>query len=99
MVLRFFGVQFSDPYNNSNALLAADLIEEQLGDHLISLQLGNEPDLYGGHGHRPSNYSIQDYFTEYEAYLEDLDNSDVPDKKVILGPRSALRSSSNVDYH
>lgn len=83
---RFFGLQFDQPYNDSNAMIVAETIESVLGDHLVSLQLGNEPDLYADHLRRPSNYSIQDYFTEYEAYLTNLASSSTPNKKIILGP-------------
>ncbi|KAG8865303.1 hypothetical protein FRB96_000193 [Tulasnella sp. 330] len=82
----FFGLQFDQPYNDSNALVVAETIETVLGDHLISLQLGNEPDLYASHLRRPSNYSIQDYFTEFQSYLGNLEASPTPNKKIILGP-------------
>ncbi|KAG8865302.1 hypothetical protein FRB96_000192 [Tulasnella sp. 330] len=85
----YFGLQFINPYNNTNALEAATIIQEVLGDHLISLQLGNEPDLYADHKKRPSNYSIQDYFSEYVYYLSSLDASGAPNKKTILGPSVA----------
>src|SRR6266702_4817501 len=32
--------------------------QQILGDHLIGLQAGNEPDLYAAHGHRPSVSSL-----------------------------------------
>lgn len=77
------------PYNNSNAMIVAEVVEDILGDSLLSLQLGNEPDLYAGHGRRPQNYSLEDYFTEFESYLVDFNSSAAPEKKIILGPRSA----------
>lgn len=86
---RYFGLQFDQPYNDTNAMWVAETIEQVLGDHLISLQLGNEPDLYGNHGRRPSTYSIQDYFTEFQSYLGNIDANPIPNKKIILGPRSA----------
>lgn len=86
---RYFGLQFDQPYNDSNAMWVAETIEQVLGDHLISLQLGNEPDLYGNHGRRPTTYSIQDYFTEFASYLGNIDANPIPTKKIILGPRSA----------
>lgn len=82
------------PYNNSNAMIVAEVVEDLLGDSLLSLQLGNEPDLYAGHGRRPSNYSLEDYFTEFESYLTDFNATSVPEKKIILGPRSVRRSAS-----
>lgn len=87
---RYFGLQFDQPYNDTNAMWVAETIEQVLGDHLISLQLGNEPDLYGNHGRRASTYSIQDYFTEFSSYLGNIDANPIPNKKIILGPRSTL---------
>ncbi|TEB31649.1 hypothetical protein FA13DRAFT_1732511 [Coprinellus micaceus] len=42
-----------------------------LGDRLDSMLLGNEPDLYAGHGERDA-YSIEDYIPELGAAIEDL---------------------------
>lgn len=77
-------------------MLVAETIENILGDHLISLQIGNEPDLYGNHGRRASTYSIQDYFTEFQSYLGNLDATSLPQKKIVLGPRYALTGLQNV---
>jgi len=45
------GVPFNDTSNFR--LQIAEQGQAILGDYLIGLQIGNEPDLYGQHGHRP----------------------------------------------
>ena len=44
------------PFNDTSKfrLAIADQGQAILGDYLIGLQAGNEPDLYGPHGHRAS---------------------------------------------
>ncbi|KAG8886461.1 hypothetical protein FRB97_002972, partial [Tulasnella sp. 331] len=85
----YFGLQFIDPYNNSNAMEVGTVIQEVLGSSLLSLQVGNEPDLYAGHDKRPSNYSMQDYFNEFSFYMESVQSSSIPNKKLFLGPSVA----------
>lgn len=68
-------------------MIVAQTIQEILGDHLISLQLGNEPDLYANHLRRPSTYDIQAYMAEFQEYLNNIDAAPIPNKKIILGPR------------
>jgi len=46
------GIPFNDTSNFRLAI--ADQGQKILGDYLIGLQAGNEPDLYADHGHRPS---------------------------------------------
>ncbi|KAG8991414.1 hypothetical protein FRB90_001352, partial [Tulasnella sp. 427] len=82
----YFGLAFDQPYNNSNAMAVAHAAEDILGKHLIALQLGNEPDLYAGHGHRDENYGIPEYFTEFASYLNDLQAQNLQNEKIILGP-------------
>ncbi|KAI9455294.1 hypothetical protein F5148DRAFT_1378092 [Russula earlei] len=56
-----------------------------LGDYLLGIQAGNEPDLYSTHGLRPSNYSQYDYFGEIGALVQQIANdSAVPNKNNIL---------------
>ncbi|KAG8947618.1 hypothetical protein FRC04_010552 [Tulasnella sp. 424] len=82
----YFGLAFDQPYNDSNAMLVARTAEETLGHHLIAMQLGNEPDLYAGHGRRTGEYGIPEYFTEYSHFLGDLQAQNLPEEKIILGP-------------
>ncbi|KAK7018564.1 Glyco-hydro-79C domain-containing protein [Favolaschia claudopus] len=43
--------------------------DEELGDHLLGLQAGNEPDMYTLHGHRGATYSPFDYGGEMSDFL------------------------------
>jgi hypothetical protein len=47
----------------ANVPIMAGAAVQMLGDDVDSFLLGNEPDLYTGHGKRPnlSNYTVQDY--------------------------------------
>ncbi|KAG5640479.1 hypothetical protein DXG03_008374 [Asterophora parasitica] len=58
----FLGIPFNDTSNFR--LQIAEQGQAILGDYLIGLQAGNEPDLYARHGHRPSTYGPYDYFGE-----------------------------------
>lgn len=82
----YFGLAFDQPFNDSNAMTVARAAEDILGKHLIALQLGNEPDLYAGHGRRPAEYGIPEYFTEYSHFLNDLQLQNLEREKIILGP-------------
>lgn len=81
----YLGIPFYDTQNFQ--LQIAEVGEAVLGNHLIGLQGGNEPDLYAKHGHRPANYSPQDYTDEF-GLLVDAVNADsgLPDKDVLIGP-------------
>jgi hypothetical protein len=46
------GIPFQNTQNWS--LQIAEVGQAILGDNLIGLQAGNEPDLYARHGHRPT---------------------------------------------
>ena len=46
------GIPFNDTSNFRLGI--AEQGQTILGDYLIGLQAGNEPDLYGRHGHRPA---------------------------------------------
>jgi hypothetical protein len=48
----YLGVPFNDTSNFRLAIVEQG--QQILGDYLIGLQVGNEPDLYAAHGHRPS---------------------------------------------
>jgi hypothetical protein len=48
----FLGVPFNDTSNFRLQII--ELGQAVLGNHLIGVQAGNEPDLYAAHGHRPS---------------------------------------------
>ena len=65
-------MRFPNQYDNIIELTAAS--REKLGSRLDSLLLGNEPDLYAGHGER-DEYTIDMYITELNQVFTDLGNS------------------------
>ncbi|GLB44692.1 putative glycosyl hydrolase family 79 C-terminal beta domain [Lyophyllum shimeji] len=64
--------------------LASDA-EKQFGDRLDAFLLGNEPDLYAGHGERGA-YDIPTYVTEIGSTLNDLGEAGLLEEKLIGGP-------------
>ncbi|KZP13253.1 glycoside hydrolase family 79 protein [Athelia psychrophila] len=83
----YLGVPMNDTSNLR--LEIAEYGEAILGDNLLGLQVGNEPDLYGVHqfGGRPTTYSPQDYFTEFGQEMTGINaDANIPVKKNIVGP-------------
>ncbi|EJF62805.1 hypothetical protein BD309DRAFT_1015125 [Dichomitus squalens] len=77
--------------NSTNIPLVAGDASKALGDELDAYLLGNEPDLYTGHGQRPylSNYTTQDYIGDYSVVFNSLKatpQGDVLDEDKIAGP-------------
>ncbi|KAJ3880476.1 hypothetical protein F5051DRAFT_161099 [Lentinula edodes] len=66
----FVGIPFNDSSNFR--LEIAQSAQEILGDYLMGVQAGNEPDLYAAHGHRSSNYSQYDYVGELGSLIDDM---------------------------
>lgn len=64
----YFGLPFADPTNTTGISTIAAFAESILGDKLIGLQLGNEPDLYGIDARRrATGYSIANYTGEWQT--------------------------------
>ncbi|KAF8064386.1 glycoside hydrolase family 79 protein [Lyophyllum atratum] len=85
----FLGIPFNDTSN-----FRLDIAEQGqaiLGDYLIGLQVGNEPDLYARHGHRPSTYGPYDYVGEFgtlvAAMASTTDNA--KNMNLLIGPNLA----------
>ncbi|KAF9449694.1 glycoside hydrolase family 79 protein [Macrolepiota fuliginosa MF-IS2] len=76
------------PFNDTNWRLAiAEYGEAILGDKLIGMQAGNEPDLYDRHGHRPAPYGPYDYYREFGELLQTMQANDkIPRKNILIGP-------------
>ena len=82
------GLSMRDPSQPANVLELTAAAESHLGSSLDAFLLGNEPDLYAGHGNR-QNYTIQDYIPEIETMLAEMGNSsygNLTQDKVIGGP-------------
>ncbi|GLB45264.1 putative glycosyl hydrolase family 79 C-terminal beta domain [Lyophyllum shimeji] len=79
------------PFNDTNwRLTIAEKGQAILGDHLIGLQAGNEPDYYLGHGHRTEPYGPNEYSNEFAALIKAVeDNPRIPIKNMLIGPSLA----------
>ncbi|KAF6743283.1 glycoside hydrolase family 79 protein [Ephemerocybe angulata] len=81
----FLGLPFND--TSTFHLEMAEYGQSILGDNLLALQAGNEPDLYAAHGKRPQGYSPYDYVGELYQMLQAVDaNPNVPVKNKFVGP-------------
>ncbi|KAF8900143.1 glycoside hydrolase family 79 protein [Gymnopilus junonius] len=79
------GVPFNDTSNFRLAI--AEQGQAILGNYLIGLQVGNEPDLYGTHGHRPSGYSPSDYVGEFGKLVSAMAaDSSIHNQNILIGP-------------
>ncbi|KAJ7742690.1 glycoside hydrolase family 79 protein [Mycena maculata] len=79
----------SVPFNDTSdfRLQIVEYGEAILGDHLLGIQVGNEPDLYAAHDHRNSSYSPQNYANEFGEMVDALAaDSNVPVKNNLIGP-------------
>ncbi|KAJ6548770.1 hypothetical protein B0H19DRAFT_1221069 [Mycena capillaripes] len=87
----FLGIPWfiTQPFDTA-IITAAD---EILGDYLLGLQAGNEPDMYNLHGHRPSTYSPFDYGGEMSDLLTQVaaNNADPTGRAmtILVGPNIA----------
>lgn len=81
----FIGVPFNDTSNPR--LTMGELAQRILGDNLLGLQLGNEPDLYAGNGIRTSSYNQEDYTKEWGEVLQDyIDDSSIDNNTIFIAP-------------
>ncbi|TFK33319.1 hypothetical protein BDQ12DRAFT_441495 [Crucibulum laeve] len=81
----FMGIPFNDSVNWR--LQIAEHGQTIMGDNLLGLQAGNEPDFYDTNGHRTETYSPFDYFTEVGSLINAIDaNPNIPNKHILIGP-------------
>jgi len=85
----YLGVPFNDTQNFRLAI--AEQGQAILGDYLIGLQVGNEPDLYARHGHRPSTYGPYDYVGEFGSLVAAMSSNSADSKNLnlLIGPNIA----------
>lgn len=84
----YLGIPLNDTSNLRLQIVTEG--ERILGTNLLGLQVGNEPDLYARHGHRPSSYGPQDYFDEFQTVVDALSAiQSLPDKNNLIGPSVA----------
>ncbi|KAH9942088.1 glycoside hydrolase family 79 protein [Amylocystis lapponica] len=81
----WLGIPFNDTSNLR--LQIAELGEGILGDRVLGFQVGNEPDLYANHGHRPVGYTPQDYSNEFGVMVNAVAaDANIPVHNNLLGP-------------
>lgn len=84
----FLGIPFMD--TNNFQLRIAEEGQAILGDYLLGLQVGNEPDLYARRSRRPPTYRPIDYVNEFSRLVDAMTS----DPKIInhsqlIGPNIA----------
>ncbi|KAI4522012.1 glycoside hydrolase family 79 protein [Schizophyllum commune Loenen D] len=78
------------PFNDTDwRLEIAQHGTQVLGDKLLALQVGNEPDLYAAHGHRPDTYTPATYSDEFASCSDALDAAGVRTQNYLIGPSVA----------
>lgn len=79
------------PFNDTNwRLEIAEYGQQILGDNLLGLQAGNEPDFYATSGRRNESYQPQDYFGEIATLIQTIEgNPKIPNKNMLIGPSVA----------
>ncbi|KZS86852.1 hypothetical protein SISNIDRAFT_447342 [Sistotremastrum niveocremeum HHB9708] len=81
----FLGVPFNDTSNPRTTL--AEIAQHVLGDRLVGLQLGNEPDLYTINGLRPPTYTPDQFTADWGTVLQDYSSdSKVLNSSMFVGP-------------
>ncbi|TFK36088.1 hypothetical protein BDQ12DRAFT_737177 [Crucibulum laeve] len=82
------GIPFNDTSNLRLGIAEAG--QAILGEYLIGLQAGNEPDLYAAHGHRPETYGPFDYFGEFGTLVTAMAaDTNIPRQNLLIGPNLA----------
>ncbi|WVQ76983.1 hypothetical protein IAR50_006662 [Cryptococcus sp. DSM 104548] len=86
----YFGLAFNETDVDAqitNIPLAATWAQDILGDSLLGLSVGNEPDLYVDHSHREAGYTVADYVSEYDETLKSIiANGSLLDPSMFVGP-------------
>ncbi|KAF5379811.1 hypothetical protein D9615_005831 [Tricholomella constricta] len=79
------GLSMRHPHETANVVKLATDAEKAFGDRLDAFLLGNEPDLYAGHGERDA-YDIDTYVSEIGDVVDDLRDAGLLERKIIGGP-------------
>ncbi|KAI0830341.1 glycoside hydrolase superfamily [Trametes gibbosa] len=81
----YLGIPMNDTSNLR--LQIAEAADAILGDNVLGYQVGNEPDLYADHGHRPPTYNESDYFNEFGVVVDAVQrNSKITNKNKLIAP-------------
>ncbi|KAF8316072.1 hypothetical protein DL93DRAFT_2193867 [Clavulina sp. PMI_390] len=84
----YLGLPFGYPVNVTGIVSIAEISQQVLGDSLLALQLGNEPDLFGaGLRGRPTSYTVKEYMAEFSNVTNAmLGESSLLRQKILVGP-------------
>ncbi|KAF5353264.1 hypothetical protein D9756_008029 [Leucocoprinus leucothites] len=86
----FIGIPFFD-LTNPNLDIAVQG-QQILGETMIGIQVGNEPDLYVAHGHRPQGYGPIDYLNEFGVVVNAMNNdANAKNRDLLIGPNVATQ--------
>ncbi|KAF8624071.1 hypothetical protein AX15_006082 [Amanita polypyramis BW_CC] len=80
------------PFNKTNPfqLDIAEKGQAILGDRLIGLQAGNEPDFYAMFNKRPANYTVWDYYNDVGNLTSQMNNNpQITNRSMLLAPSVA----------
>ncbi|KAG5638703.1 hypothetical protein H0H81_010928 [Sphagnurus paluster] len=92
----FLGIPFL--VDTPNRLAIAEQGQAILGDYLIGLQAGNEPDLYARHLHRNSTYGPYDYVGEFGDLVTQMSNdANAKNRNLLIGPNIAYADWTTED--
>ncbi|KAJ7512818.1 glycoside hydrolase family 79 protein [Mycena galericulata] len=81
----YIGVPFNDTSDFRFEIV--EYSEAILGDNLLGVQVGNEPDLYSVHGHRNKTYSPANYTAEVGELIAAMAaDANIPVKNNLIGP-------------
>ncbi|KAJ7645164.1 glycoside hydrolase family 79 protein [Mycena polygramma] len=84
----YIGVPFNDTSNFRFEIV--EYSDAILGDNLLGMQVGNEPDLYARHQHRPDTYGPQDYVNDFGLLVAALAaDTNVTTRNNLIGPSLA----------
>ncbi|KAF8320741.1 hypothetical protein DL93DRAFT_1730126 [Clavulina sp. PMI_390] len=83
----YLGLPYGYPLNVSGIVEMTLAYEQALGDNLIALQLGNEPDLYWVNNRdRPDNYPVSEYIPEFGTVVSAMKSGGVTRQDILLAP-------------
>ncbi|KAF7318883.1 Glycoside hydrolase family 79 protein [Mycena chlorophos] len=82
----YVGVPFND--TSDFRFQIVEYSEAILGDYLLGVQVGNEPDLYSAHQHRNSSYSPQNYANEFGELVDAMNaiSGQIPVRNNLIAP-------------
>ncbi|KAI0772364.1 hypothetical protein BD413DRAFT_612530 [Trametes elegans] len=81
----YLGIPMNDTSNLR--LQIAETADAILGDNVLGYQVGNEPDLYASHGHRPPTYNVSDYSDEFGVIMNAVQqDSKITSRNNLIAP-------------